>query len=188
MNKKGNMQTIIGTILLFSVVIFIFLFSTVGVKQIFSENIIAPTLSELSPQVSASTQTTISSWKDIFDLEWFDYDLFFLVFVLVAFSGTVLSAYKEKKLGWTSFFGYITIGSYVFLLALTFVTTISDWLMVNFYQNLFNLMLVDTPIIDFFIEQIHIISFIWFLVVIFVNQFDLGGFVKRNTDEGIVEE
>jgi len=188
MKKKGNMQTIIGTILLFSVVMFVFLFSTIGLKQIFSENIIAPVLTELSPQVSTATQTTINDYSLTYALEWFDYDLFFLIFVLVAFSGTVLSAYKEKKLGWMSFFGYITVGSYVFLLALTFVTTISDWLILNFYQNLFNLMVIDTPIIDFFIEEIHIISFIWFIIIIFVNQFDLGGFVKRNTDEGIVEE
>jgi len=188
MNKKANIRTVIGVVLLFSLAIFIFLFSTIGLQQIFSENIIDPVSDGLTPLVSAGTVTTIDSYTAWYDTTWFEYDLFFLLFVIVAMAGTILSAYKERKMGWASFFGYITIGSYIFLLALSFITNLTDWLILNFYYNMFDLSGLDTPIIDFFIDNIHIISFVWFLVIILVNQFDLGTFLKRDSEGGIVEE
>ena len=62
----------------------------------------------------------------------------------------------------------------MFLLVLFFFTTLRDWLLTNFYYNLFDLSGVSTPIIDFFISSpnMEIILFIWFLLIILVNQFE----------------
>jgi len=188
MNKKGNVRSIFAGILIFGIVMFIFLFSTVGLKQIFSENLINPVKTNLSPLVSSGTSTTLDGYESQYNLDWFNYDLFFLLFFLVAFIGSIISAYKETTIGWASFFGYVTIGSYIFLLALTFITGLFNWLMTNFYYGLFDLSGIDTPIISFFAAHISLISFIWFLVILIVNQFDLAGFIKRDSDSGFVEQ
>ncbi len=189
MNIKGNMMSIIAVVLMFSIVMFIFLFSTIGVHQIFNENIISPVVDNVATLgVSNTTMTTVNEYKDFYSFDFINYDLFFLVFIVTVFGGTVFSAYRSTQLGMLSFFGYITIGTYIFFLALGFITSISDYMLTNFIYGLFDTATIEMPIIDFFVNNIQLISFIWFLVILLVNQFNLIGQMKESSEGGFVEE
>ena len=192
-NKKGLTNSI-GIIIIFSLFIFIFLFATVGYKQIFSENIIQPVLDvtlslNQTLTIPASIQTAQQTVADGYNLPFFDYDLYFLVTFLLAFTSTIFSAQRAKKLGLMSFFGMVSIGSWIFLLIITIMTQLSDWLILNLYTNLFDLTGINTPIIDFFLSNISFICFLWFVVILIINQIDFQDVFRRVSEsEGREEE
>ncbi|MDH4127274.1 MAG: hypothetical protein OEV44_00860 [Spirochaetota bacterium] len=194
MKSKKGLNNTITTIIIFSLFIFIFLFATVGFKQIFSENIIQPVLDQtlalnktftIAPSIQAAQQSV----KDSYDLDFFNYDLFFLVIFISMFIGTIFSAQQSKKLGLMSFFGMISVGTWIFLLIISIVTQISDWLVLNLYTNLFDLTSINTPIIDFFLANVSFICFLWFIIILIINQIDFQDVFRRVTEsEGREEE
>lgn len=199
MSKKSQFlpqfMPIMAFILVFGLFIFIFLFFTVGFKQMMSENIIAPTVNATTTGLNSSGVTLRSDvYGDITGLQntyasnWFDYDLFFIVFFLSAFVYTIYSASKVQTPNFYTFWGMSTFGTMAFLLVLTLVGQVRDWLLLNLYTNLFDLSLVSTPIIDWFLSNIQMISFIWFLILLLVAFLewdmikdagnDTGGYLK----------
>ena len=114
-------------------------------------------------------------------------DLFFLVLIMSTFILTVLTAIQSRKSGVISFFGFLTVGSMIFLFVLTFVEQVRDWLMDNFYYNIFDLSSIATPIADYYLNNSVVISFLWFIVLILINQFD-GGFSLGRADSGRFQE
>lgn len=195
LNKKSQYFTdfmrIAWIILIFGLLIFMFLFFTVGFKQIFSENILAPTINSTLNAVNSTGKnfTTaqvndINNFQTMWDIDWFNYDIFFLVWFIGIFTLSVYEAAQIKAPNFFSFSGLLTIGTMIFLLLLTIVGKVRDYLILNFYTNLFNTALVSTPLIDWFITNIQLISFIWFIILILVSLFDWGDLYKSVTDQG----
>lgn len=194
MNNKKGLSQVWGTIVIFSLFIFVFLFATVGFKQIMSENILQPVLDQTlllneSFTIAPSIQSAQQNVVDGFNTQWFDYDLFFLVIFILAFSSTIFSAKQSQKLGLLSFFGMVSIGTWIFLFIVGVMTQLSDWLIFNLYTNLFDLTSINTPIIDFFLSNISFICFLWFIIILIVNQIDFQDIVRRvSQSEGREEE
>jgi len=179
MNKKSQLDKfwlIGGLIMIFGVIIFMFLFFSVGLKQIIGEELIKPainsSLNATSSMLTNSTINTINNIQTIWDGNWFNFDLFFLFMFLVFIIELFYTAAQVKINNMFSFFGLITIGNMLFLFVLSFISTVRDWLMNNFYNNLFDLTLINTPITDIFISNISIISFILFLICILISTLD----------------
>ena len=179
MNKKGqisNMYIIIGMILVLGILLFVYLFLTVGVKQIVSENILAPSinasLNATSHLLDSGTITSINNLQTQYDSSWFNFDLFFLlIFSIYLFQLFYVSA-KTSIDNIFTFLGFITIGNMLFLFILSFVETIREWLTTNFYYNLFDLSLINTPIIDLVVSNIQVISFVLFSICIMIATLD----------------
>jgi len=77
MNSKAGIKGILPTILLFGILLFVFLFATVGLKQMYSENIIAPVITAAltaSPTLDVGTVATINGFQTWWDLDWFNFD------------------------------------------------------------------------------------------------------------------
>ena len=179
MNKKAQINKfwIIGTsIMLFGIVIFLFLFVSVGLKQIIGEELIAPvvttSLNATSGMISAGTVATVNNIETTWNTNFINYDIFFLLIFLIFVVELFYTASKVSIDNMFSFFGLITVGNILFLFVLSFVETVRDWLITNLYVNLFDLSLVSTPIIDIFVTNIVIISFILFLTCILIAALD----------------
>ena len=174
-----------------SIITFLFLFFTIGFKQIFSENIITPVLNAslgaVGDQLTAGTISTLNSFQAKYDEPFFNYDLFFLVLMFGFATIAITSSYKSRKMGYRSFFGYITIGSWLFFLILGLINEVGSWLILNFYTNLFNTSLISTPIIDWFVSNMTFYSFLLFFICLLANQFDIADIV-RGDSEGRAEE
>ena len=179
MNKKSQVSRfwlIAGLILMFGMIIFMYLFFSVGLKQIISEELIQPainsSLNATSHMLTPTTIAEINNMQSMWDGDWFNFDLFFLFMFLVFVIELFYTASQVSIDNVFSFFGLITIGNMLFLFVLAFVSQIRDWLLLNFYTNLFDLSLVNTPITDLFLSNIGIISFILFLVCILISTLD----------------
>lgn len=177
-------------IIVFGLMIFFFLFFTIGFKQIMSENIIAPAVNQTLYGMNASgvsmrsdTEGYITNAQSMYAADWFNADLYFLVFFLTAFIGSVYSAAKLQAPNFYTFWGVSTFGTMFFLLFLTIVGQVRDWLILNFYTNFFNLSNVSTPIIDWFINNIQLISFVWFLIILIVAFLDWDMVLKQVTND-----
>lgn len=165
-----------GLIMVFGIIIFMYLFFSVGLKQIIGEELIQPvfnaTLNATSNLLTSGTITTINDMETIWHTDFLNFDLFFLFMFLVFVIELFYTTSKISIDNIFSFFGLITIGNMLFLFVLVFVSQIRDWLILNFYTNLFDLSMVNTPIIDIFISNIAMISFILFLICILIATLD----------------
>lgn len=197
MNKKAqlsNFITIIGGILVFGLIVFLFLFFTVGLKQIFTENILSPivnqTLNATSSMVSTDIVNAVNTAQGSYASNWFNFDIVFLLVFIIFVIELFYTASKTTIDNIFSFFGLITIFQIGFLFALTFIGVIRDWLILNFYTNLFDLTNVHTPIIDVFLSNVNLISFILFLACIMISVLDWKFIVDKVTgqEEQVVEE
>ncbi len=179
MNKKGQINgfwAIGGLIMIFGIIVFIFLFSSVGLKQIIGEELIKPaynsTLNATSNMLTPATISTINDMESLWYTDWFNFDLFFLFMFLVFIIELFYTASSVKINNMFSLLGLLTMGNMLFLFVLSFVSQIRDWLIENFYTNLFDLTTISTPITDAFISNISIISFILFLLCILISALD----------------
>jgi len=179
MNKKGQLNkfwAIGGLIAIFGILIFMFLFFSVGLKQIISEELMQPainsSLNATSHMLTAETIGQINNIQSTWDGDWFNFDLFFLFMFLVFVIELFYTASQVSIDNIFSFFGLITMGNMLFLFVLSFVSSVRDWLIENFYTNLFDLSMVSTPITDIFLYNIGIISFILFLICILIATLD----------------
>ena len=179
MNKKSQINrfwAIGGLIMVFGIIIFMFLFFSVGLKQIISEELMQPainsSLNATSHLLTTETIGQINNIQTIWDGDWLNFDLFFLFMFLVFVIELFYTASKTSIDNIFSFFGLITMGNMLFLFVLSFVSAVRDWLIDNFYTNLFDLSMVSTPITDIFLSNIGIISFILFLICILISTLD----------------
>lgn len=189
-NRKG-ISWLIPVILAFAMTMVFFIFSVLLVFEVGQQYLIAPIADEGRNLLANETGLPDSQGIDTInqletDLSNFTlpYDLFFLLGFLAVFGSTVLSSWKAKKEGVFSTFGYLFLGSMILLLGLTFINEFNTWFIANLIIPLFPGTSISTPLIDFFIGNIAIISFIWWIILVIVNFMDKS-FVSRS---GGVEE
>jgi len=194
MNNKSQISQfwlIIGVIAAFSIIIFFFLFFTVGLKQIIGENLIQPTmnytLNATSNMINTETINTVNNMESMWNTDFMNFDLYFILIFLIFVIELFYSASKVSIDNIFSFFGIITVGNLLFLGILTFVGQIREWLILNLYTNLFDLSTVNTPIIDIFLKNANIISFILFLCCILIAALDWQQVKEKLTGFGSSE-
>ncbi len=112
------------------------------------------------------------------------YDLFFLVIWISAITTTLFSSFQANKQGVFSFFGSIFIGSLILLLITSFVASISDFFMVEVFNKLFDDVSVSLPVFNWYLTNLGLINFVWWLSLVLVNFIDRS-FISRT---GEIEE
>lgn len=177
LNNKQGFTKSMKWVIVFGIIIFIFILMTIGVHQIVWGSFVEPVRDQL---VSAGTgQLTPDQLTFLYDLgegynqDFLNYDIVFLITFIGLFTGTIIMSNKARKLGIWSFFGMTSIGSMVVLFLLSIVEKVRVWLFDNIINQMFDMSQISTPIIDWFINNTPLVCFIWFLVLLFVNQIDV---------------
>lgn len=175
-------------VLLFGTFIFIFYDQIIDQYYITPlDNISRNVVTELNlDQNSFDPTTTLDSLKSAYDARFIPYDLFFIAMFLIAFIGTSRAATRARKLGVFSFFGYIFLFSMAFLLVMFFVGQFTDYFLNNIFIPLFSDTTLDTPVINWFFNNLNVVGFIWFIWLGLLNQFDLKQIAREKT-EAILE-
>lgn len=180
-----NIQILIA----FTFIGLIFMFSAVFIQQIGQDYLIKETAeigrdildnstALTTPQVKITEiQNDWSSWN-------IPYDLFFL-FVWVMFIGvTVKSSFETNKQGIFSFFGFLFLGSMLLLLITSYISVFASWFLTEIFYNVFDDLNFSLPIFNFYMSNIGIINFIWWISLLIINFIDKR-FISRT---GEVEE
>lgn len=188
MNKKAiisNIQIMVA----FTFVGLIAIFSAVFVQQIGEDYLIKDT-ADIGRQILDETTELTTPQAKITEIQndwssWnIPYDLFFL-FIWVMFIGlTVKSSFEMNKEGIFSFFGYIFIGSMLLLLISFYMASFAEWFLLEIFYSVFEDVALSLPIFTFYMSNIGIINFVWWIGLLGINFIDRR-FLSRT---GEVEE
>lgn len=188
MNKKG-ISIYLYAFFTFAFVALIYIFSTVLIYETGKDFIIAGT-ADVGKDIFTNTSPNSQKIDAINDLQAeynafvFPYDLFFLAFWIATFSMTMQAAYRAKKEGVFSFFGFIFVGSLLMLLITSYISQVTTWFMDNLFNPVFSDSSVAIPIITFYFANMALINMVWWAILILVNVLDLS-FISRT---GRIEE
>lgn len=164
-------------------IIFMGIFLVIFYDQAVDDFLITP-LSEISHSISANVglgvgyEETLTTLDNSYSSRQIPFDLLFVLLFLMVFVGTTQAAMQTKKQGVFTFFGYIFLGSMLFLMSVFFIAQFTDYFVQNIFIPIFNDTILDTPIIFFFFENLKWIAFVMFLWLGLVNQFDLKDVVR----------
>jgi hypothetical protein len=190
MNKKGISGVFLG-IMAFAIVSMIFVFSATLLKESATEYLIVPE-AEIATDILNDT-TNLPDELGIDSIEtlknqWLNYnvpiDLTFLAMWVTLFGSTIYMTFKAGKEGVFSFMGNMLIGTMLLLLITTFLADITSWFMAEIFFMLFNDVSLNLTIFTFYINNLGIIHFVWWLVLVLVSVIDRQ-FISRT---GRVEE
>ena len=183
------MSFVTSLIIAFTFIGLMFMFGAVLIQQI-GEDYLIKTTADVGVDIINDTTTLTSPITTIREIEtdwstWnIPYDLFFL-FIWVSFLVlTIKSSFEAAKEGIFSFFGYILIGSLVLLLITSYIATFADWFLTEIFYNIFDDLSFSLPIFTFYMGNIGLINFVWFISLILINIIDKR-FISRT---GEVEE
>ncbi|MCJ8328326.1 MAG: hypothetical protein MJK08_14640 [Campylobacterales bacterium] len=178
MNKKA-FSSVMLTMIAFLVLSMTFIFTSVMYKEAGEQFLITPT-ADIGRGILANTTSipasqgvdTITALENRYIAFNFPYDLFFLVLWISVFTSTVVAAFRSNKEGIFSFFGFIFIGSLILLLITGYMADFASWFMGNVFYAMFADVTVSLPIFTFYINNLGLIHFIWWLILVLVNIVD----------------
>lgn len=184
MNKKA-FSNVAVTMIAFLVLSITFIFTSVMYKEVGEEYVVTPMAdigrdiltneTSLPASQGVDTITDIENKYINFD---FPYDLFFLAFWISAFSLTVFSAFKSNKEGIFSFFGFLFMGSLILLLITGYMSDFASWFMSEIFYTVFADVTVSIPIFTFYLNNLGLIHFIWWIILVLINIVDRN-FISR---------
>jgi hypothetical protein len=185
-NKKGEMTQAIGVILMFS--LFVIIFSLVAYFIfVAGNNYIAVPLTNITnvTNFDAMINTGIQAAGEEYqatNLDIIDYGIF-AALVIMTCSGLMI-AYYSRQLDYFSFLSMLTYGLMVLLFILGLIEIITDW----FYDliiNLFPSLVIDLPILSWFLDNLGLYFLILVGTMFLINQidFDLAVINKRKNKE-----
>jgi hypothetical protein len=178
-NKRGFATNSMVVVLLFMFVAVVAIGITAILQETATDFLFKPVVEQsqnmyddgqISNQINEHSITIFNRWLE------FDWkpDLFFFASLLFSIVTTIRFAIKSRKLGWWSFSGYVTIGSMGFL----FVSSIMINITQQFYDLIFNQMLeswtLSTPIFNWFMVNSGWFTFLWFVVLLLINQIEFS--------------
>jgi hypothetical protein len=158
-------------------VLFMGMFLIVFYDQAIDEFLITP-LGNISQTIGQESglgigyNETLVSLGTTYENRFIPFDIFFSVLFLIVVVAISRASINAKKQGVFSFFGYIFLGSMLFLLSMFFIAQFTDYFIINIYIPLFNDTVIDTPLMFFFFENVKWIAFVLFLWVGLLNQID----------------
>jgi len=192
-NKKSlgrTMKLIIGL----PIIILIAMFMTIGLFQL-GEDIFIEEVHNISVEagqnagINESYITTLNSLKTEFGENSPNFELLFALLLVIVFGSSVFVAIKSQPLPSISFLGSAVFGIAIMLLIIVFLDQFVQWYLNDFFYQIFDR--VDNILLDWYFDNISLISAIWMAILLFINQVDIEN-VKRDFSGreggGIVEE
>ena len=173
-NKKGfsdNLMNLTYVILAVMIGLVITMFSSVmmfesigqeGLERIYNVSVELHNDSTISTAMLNHEGQLLQDYKDF---NWYP-DLFTFWIISSAFVLTCIAAYKTRAAGWMSFFGWITLGSYIFLLLANFVFQFINWFWAEYFEKLFYDLSYSLAFTTWVVENGQIIVFVWFVILI----------------------
>lgn len=192
MKYKKGISFLSGVIISFTFISLMFMFLAVFIHQAGDEYLIQTT-ANTGIDILNSTATSLDSTQGIDTINetrnnWtnflFPYDLFFLLVWVSVYLGTVFATFKANKEGIFSFFGYLFMGSLMLLLITSYLATFTQWFLTEIFYNVFDDITFSLPVFTFYMENLGIINFIWWLSLVLISAIDKR-FISRT---GEVEE
>jgi hypothetical protein len=187
LNKKGlDVFGIASLIFVFFVMSVIMIGGAGFIFEIGDDYALAP-LTNITEQfnsddrISDDMVTGIASWRQMYNDINFMPDIYFLAMFLSMFTLTMYASIKSRKMGWISFTGFMTLGSMGFLFIVSIVAQLVAFFYDLFFVRLLERWTYNTPIFDNFINHMGLWAFIWFVLILIVNQVEFG-----RTDEDLV--
>jgi len=184
MNKKALSQPVM-ILTSFAIIAIMFIFTSVLIFEAGEDYLIADTadigrgiLSNQSTSQVQSLTTTIDELQSDYSAFAFPYDLFFLLMWISTFSFTVYSTFMTNKEGIFSFFGFLFMGSMLMLLITSYLAEFTNWFMTNIFYALFDDTSFSLPIFTFYLSNLALINFIWWIVLLLVSIIDRN-FISR---------
>lgn len=203
MNKKAqstnllNLSFVILAVfmgLLITMFTNVMLFETIGqeaLERIYNVSVDLNAQGTIGNATLAHEAQILSDYKSI---NWFP-DLFSFWILATSFILSLIAAYKSRSEGWMSFFGWLTIGSYIFLLIANFVFQFGQWFWGQYFEKLFYDLSYSLAFTTWFVANGQVIMFIWFVMLVFANKFkfsntkkDEGNFIEDIPDEEVLIE
>jgi len=192
-NKKSlgrTMKLIIGL----PIIILIGMFMTIGLFQL-GEDIFIEEVHNISVEagqnanINDSYITTLNNLKDDFSKESPNFELLFALLMVIVFASSVFVAIKSEPLPTISFLGSAVFGIAIMLLIIVFIDQFVQWYLNDFFYQIFDR--VDNILLDWYFDNLSLISTIWMAILLFLNQVDIEN-VKRGFSGreggGIIEE
>jgi len=187
---KKSIGEIMKLIIYVPIVILIGLFLTVGIFQIgeefFIDNVHNITKDTgLNIGIDDSYINSLDKLKSDFQSEEPPFELLFAFILVSVFAGSLFLALKSEKLPHLSFLGSSVIGLMLLLLIITFVDQFASWYLNDFFYRVFDR--VDNILLDWYFDNLSLVSAIWFALILFLNQIDLENIRGKNKG-GIIEQ
>jgi len=189
MNKKG-IAAIVYVLIFFAIFSVLTIFTWVFIQQM-GEDYIINNVADVGREISNSTyadpaltKETIDTLQTNYNNTSIAYDLFFLALCISTMGFSIYSSFKANKAGIFSFFGMIFIGSLLLLLITTYLSSFTSWFMEEIFDRVFADVSLSLPIFYFYLNNLAIINFIWFLFLVGISVIDRQ-FISRT---GQVEE
>jgi len=184
MNKKG-MNAGLFLIIFFTFLAIGFIFYSVLVFNIGSDYVVDDIVdvAENISGVPASSVAQAQQLEQDYNALAIPYDLFFLALWIGAFVTTLTSTIQSNKTGVFSFFGFLFVGSLILLLLTAYVSDFASWFMANVFDTLFATSAISTPILDYYLNNLGFLNFIWWLILVLVAFIDRGIISKSGSVE-----
>jgi len=185
MNKKANTK-VFGFFFILVILSAIMLFLGVGMHFITQELALEPVrdiginILNSSGNVSNATVTRLNNVVLERENQVGVYDLLFLVFMISIFIESLIGAIKTKRMGWFSFFGFITVGNLIFGLIVYFAIQIRGWILNEIFYNVITESFTSTWF-DYFVNNTWWLLFVWYLLIIVLSFIDVSTILSKIT-------
>lgn len=179
MNKKG-MSSLVFLIVGFGFMSVIYLFMALFVFDVGGTYLINPAADigldiindNTVSVVNASVSAGITDLKTDYENFNFPFDLgFFLIWIIMIIQTIVLSS-KAAKSGIFEFFGLLFMGTMFLLVITSYTSDFLSWFLSNFYEAIFDTSTISTPFFNWYITNLGIVNFIWWISLLLINIVD----------------
>lgn len=185
-DKKGEMMQAVGVILFFSIMAVIsalvgyFIFVT-GNNYVVVPLTNTTNHTNFDPMINTGIQHAAEEYQNT-NLSIIDYGILFAMVIMTG-SGLMIS-YHSRQLDYFSFLSLLTYGLMVLLFILSLIEIVTDW----FYSlviNLFPSIVIDLPILNWFLANIGVYFLLLVGAMLLLNQldFDLAVINRRKNKE-----
>lgn len=175
-NRKGNMFYLWFLIIFFNIFIALAFTFIVGFNNLAGSEIIDPIHSSISDIAEDRTSNEIKNYIDDSRDKYYDnsipFDLIIFALIIDFYFFLIFSAIQSRKESTFAVFSLITFGMIFVLFLLSISIDIQDWILTQIYVAVFEDISYSTPIMDWFFNNIGIISLFLMIILLLINQFD----------------
>ncbi len=120
----------------------------------------------------------------------FYFDYWWLGSYLIFFLSTILVSYHSKEEDYFGFLGTLFFGTMIFLFLISIITTFTDWWVADILYKTIPTLEGNMPMMNHYLENIGMYSFIQILICISANMFYLkiDEFISKNKPGNIRQD
>lgn len=175
-NKKGNMFYLWFLIIIFNIFIVMAFTFVVGFNNLAGGEIVDPIHESISTiaedRTSVEIQNYIDESRDKYYENTIPFDLIMFGMVINFYFFLIYSAIQSRKENTFMVFSLITFGMIFMLFLLSISIDVQEWVLTQIYGAVFEDMSYSTPIMDWFFNNIGVISLFLMITLLLINQFD----------------